>query len=258
VLITGVSPKSIGAALALALATQSPHLLILASRTPSKIQAIARSIHASHPDVTVREVTVDLSSQTSVRTAAAQIHSIIKELSPKTGLDILFNNAGINVSEKRLSKEGIELQFATNHLGPFLLTNLLLPLFFQPEHSPVRKRIVNTSSDAHRISPVRFSDINQEPGVKVEEEDKPRRGLPKGMLREDGRYEPAVAYGASKTANVLMCVQLNKILGKRLRSFALMPGSELSSFATLSEVVMSCLGINAISFSIFWPVPDIR
>jgi NAD(P)-dependent dehydrogenase (short-subunit alcohol dehydrogenase family) len=83
-----------------------------------------------------------------------------------------------------------------------------------------------TSSEAHRISPVRFSDYNLEPGKKVEKEDEPRRGLPKGVLRGGGAYEPAVAYGQSKTANVLFAVGLNQRLNKDgVKSFAVMPGS---------------------------------
>ena len=114
--------------------------------------------------------------------------------------------------------QGIELQFATNHLGPFLLTNLLLPLMNRKS-----ARVINTSSEAHRVSPVRFSYINQTPGVKVDVEDQPRRGMPEGTLRGDGRYEPSVAYGQSKTANVLFSVALS---GRGVKSFAVMPGSK--------------------------------
>ena len=62
----------------------------------------------------------------------------------------------------------------------------------------------------------------------MEKEDEPRRGLPKGILRNGGRYEPDVAYGQSKTANVLFAVGLNGRLGKGkgVESFAVMPGSK--------------------------------
>ncbi len=181
-------------------------------------------IHSSYPEVKIREVVIDLSSLASVRTAAALVHEIIARDGAGKGIDVLFNNAGINLSERKLSPEGIELQFATNHLGPWLFTNLLLPLFSLPVQQSTRKRVVNTSSEAHRISPIRFSDVNQTPGAKVESEDEPRRGMPEGILRADGRYEPAVAYGMSKTANVLMAVGLNR---RGVKSFAVMPGSEL-------------------------------
>jgi len=235
VLITGVSPKSIGEGLALALAAHSPSLLILASRTLSKIHAVAAGIHASNPHVNVQEVVVDLSSLKSVREAAERCKEILE--GEGRGIDVLFNNAGINISERRLTEEGVEMQFATNHLGPFLLTALLLPFMKTGNRGA---RVVNTTSEAHRISPVRFSDvgsfpfrmkqkltapvpqINQTPGAKVELEDQPRRGMPEGILRGDGRYEPSVAYGQSKTANVLFAVGLNR---RGVKSFAVMPGS---------------------------------
>lgn len=156
VLITGVSPRSIGEGLALALAAHQPGLLILASRTLSKIQAVTWTIHVSHPHVEVEEVVVDLSSLKSVRVAAESCKKILERKG--RGLDVLFNNAGINISERRLAADsGVEMQFATNHLGPFLLTNLLLPFMKTGKGGA---RIINTSSEAHRISPVRFSDVS--------------------------------------------------------------------------------------------------
>ncbi len=103
VLITGVSPNSIGEALATALAAHQPRLLILTSRTLSKIQAITQIIHASYPQVQIQEVVVDLSSLKSVRKAAGQIKKIVER--EERGIDVLFNNAGINISERRLSEE---------------------------------------------------------------------------------------------------------------------------------------------------------
>lgn len=155
VLITGVSPNSIGEGLALALAAYQPGMLILASRTPSKIQVISQTIHASHPSVNVQEVVVDLASLKSVREAAECCKRILEK--EGRGLDVLFNNAGVNLSERRLTEGGVEMQFATNHLGPFLLTNLLLPFMCTRKGGA---RVVNTSSEAHRISPVRFSDVS--------------------------------------------------------------------------------------------------
>ena len=97
---------------------------------------------------------LDLAAQISIRSAAAEIKNLIGE----GHIDVLFNNAGINVSERRLTAEGIELQFGTNHLGPFLFTNLLMPLLLGKGMGKEEGRVVMTSSEAHRISPVRFSD----------------------------------------------------------------------------------------------------
>ena len=88
-----------------------------------------------------------------MRDGAAEITRLVG----KAGIDGLFNNAGMFSGTRKLVKggikgEGLEVVFATNHLGPFLLTNLLMPLLHEGS------RIVMTSSEAHRISPFRFSD----------------------------------------------------------------------------------------------------
>jgi NAD(P)-dependent dehydrogenase (short-subunit alcohol dehydrogenase family) len=114
-----------------------------------------------------------------VRKAAAQITTIIHGGS----LDLLFNNAGINISQRKLTEDGIERQFATNHVGPFLLTNLVMSLLVKGGG-----RVVNVSSEAHRISPVRFSDWNLEPRKEVPVDEEPRRGMPEGILRGGGGY----------------------------------------------------------------------
>jgi NAD(P)-dependent dehydrogenase (short-subunit alcohol dehydrogenase family) len=107
--------------------------------------------------VNLKTVLVDLSDLKSVRDAVGEIGMLVREAkgSGGKGIDGLFNNAGINSSQRRLTKEGVELQFGTNHLGPFLLTNLLMPLLLVNEGG---SRIVMTSSEVHRISPMRFSD----------------------------------------------------------------------------------------------------
>ena len=153
-MVTGVSPNSLGEAISLSLASQSPGLLILASRTRSKLDSIVSQIHSKYPNVLVTTVLLDLAAQISSRSAAAEIKNLIGE----GHIDVLFNNAGINVSERRLTAEGIELQFGTNHLGPFLFTNLLMPLLLGKGMGKEEGRVVMTSSEAHRISPVRFSD----------------------------------------------------------------------------------------------------
>ncbi|KAH7393219.1 hypothetical protein BKA64DRAFT_709571 [Cadophora sp. MPI-SDFR-AT-0126] len=239
VVITGVSPSSIGSGLALAIASQSPSLLILASRTLSNIQTVTSAILAVYPSTPIKAVTLDLSDLHSVRAAAEEIGTIIGERK----IDVLFNNAGINVSWRELTKEGYEAQFATNHLGGFLLTNLLLPMMLkvpasdisqhdiQPSDTPSpKRRIINTASEAHRISPIRFSDLHQTPGVRVPPEEQPRRGMPEGVLRGGEGYEPAVAYGQSKTANVLFSVELNRMFaGMGVGSWAVSPGNIMTN-----------------------------
>lgn len=224
---------SLGSTLVATLHAQSPALLILLSRTTSKIHSVISTL-PFNLSTKIEIVEVDLSSQASVRLAVKTITTLLEQ--QKKGIDLIFNNAGINISSHTLSPEGIELQFATNHIGPFLLTNLLLPLLVSSKNTTGQKRIVVTSSEAHRISPIRFSDINLTlPISQLPKDEQPRRGLPEGILKNDGGYESAIAYGQSKTANVLFCVSLNERLlaeGRgSVKSLAVMPGSTYSCFS---------------------------
>ncbi|CAN8097093.1 unnamed protein product [Discula destructiva] len=252
ILVTGPSPGSIGEATVLALARDSPALLLLASRSQAKLDAVAASCReilaatdASNqepgkgkpPSTGVKTVVLDLLSLDSVRSAAAEITRLTDHL------DILINNAGISTNKLRYSAVEIESQFATNHLGHFLLTSLLLPLML---HASPGARIVNVSSRAHRLSPVRFSDINFEDevggpkrgtiGVPKEEQFPPKVPTWTTARASDG-FPGFIAYGQSKTANILFTVELKRRLkDKGVDSFAVHPGEIMSNLANPDEL----------------------
>ncbi|CCC09561.1 hypothetical protein SMACR_03592 [Sordaria macrospora] len=225
ILVTGVSPKGIGAATAFACASQAPDLLILASRTKSKLEAVGDQIRKKFPDTRVELVTMDLSSQQSIRQAVTEITSLTSKL------DILVNNAAINATTRQTTPEGLEMTFGTNHIGTFLFTNLLLPLLrnaakANDPSSPSATRIVSLASAGHRLSPIRFSDYNFEPKQVPPEEDylKP---LPGSFARctADG-YNGMVTYGQSKTANILFTMYLQRHLaGQGIGAYTLHPGT---------------------------------
>lgn len=222
VLITGVGPNGIGEGTAVAFASQKPNLLILASRTGEKLQAVAKKIEDSYPGVRVEIVLLDLSSQKSIREAAASVEKLTDTL------NILVNNAGLTIYERRKTAEGIELQFGTNHIGPFLFTNLLLPLLVRAAEkaSPGSTRIVNVSSAGHRLSPIRFHDYNLEGKPIPPEEDHYKPLLPAFARTTDDGYNGIVAYAQSKTANILFSLYLQEHLRSRgIASYALHPGS---------------------------------
>lgn len=228
VLITGVSPESIGEATAHAIASQHPARLFLASRTRSNIDSVANNIRDRFPATPLHPLTVDLSSQTSVRQAAAEFNASASKL------DILINNAGIMaVAERTLSDDGIELQFATNHIGHFLFTNLVLDkMRVAAKESGERgtTRIINISSNGHRFSPVRFDDWNFEgKDVPIEQQPDVERLMGRiGSINWTNGYEKFVAYGQSKTANILFSLYLREELAKEgILSFSVHPGSKI-------------------------------
>jgi NAD(P)-dependent dehydrogenase (short-subunit alcohol dehydrogenase family) len=152
ILTTGPSSASIGATFVETIAHAQPALLILAGRSTSKLQQTADAITKENSSVPVRLLQLELGSLAAVKRAAAEVNS----WSDVPYIDVLVNNAGIMATDFALSPEGYESQFATNHLGHFLFTNLIIDKILASS-SP---RIVNVSSDGHRLSPIRWADTN--------------------------------------------------------------------------------------------------
>lgn len=160
VLITGPSQGGLGAETAFSLAAASPALIILAGRSLSKIQPVIDEIKSLHPTVATRFISLDLGSQVSVRESAVIINASVEKI------DYLINNAAIMSCPFSKTVDGIESQFGTNHIGHFLLTNLILGKILAAGEGA---RIVNVSSSAHNQSDVRFDDWNFE--VRVDKAD---------------------------------------------------------------------------------------
>ncbi|KAF4436888.1 hypothetical protein F53441_13155 [Fusarium austroafricanum] len=196
-LITGPSPNGMGSATACALATESPHTLILLARSKAKYQSVIDKIHEINAAVNVKFIETDLASLASVRKAAETILAD-KDI---TTIDAIFNNAGVITNELDHTPEGFESQFVINHLSHFLLTNMLMPRLL----TSTMPRVVNISSLGHKYSEPTFEDPH---------------------YRNDDKYNPADAYAQSKGAQILFSVALNKRFGsKGLRSFAVQPGN---------------------------------
>ncbi|KAI0165515.1 NAD(P)-binding protein [Xylariaceae sp. FL1272] len=195
-LLTGPSPGSIGAECVVSLAAEAPAMLILLGRSKVKIQPTIDAVKAVDAKIEIRTVEVELSSLDSVRAAAKTIlydDSITK-------IDVVINNAGIMACPKKLTRDGIESQFAINHLSHFLLTNLIMPKIQHPGG-----RLINVTSSAHRYQGVRFLDPN---------------------FSAPDSYSEFGAYGQAKSANILFSVALNQRLAARgVRAFAPTPGS---------------------------------
>jgi NAD(P)-dependent dehydrogenase (short-subunit alcohol dehydrogenase family) len=190
-IVTG-GASGIGAETARALAHAGAHVTI-AARDVEAAGLVARDIVLSSGNDNVQVAPLDLTEEFSLRNFAATW------LGP---LDILVNNAGVMaIPELELSFDGHEMQFATNHLGHFALTVALHQALAVAENGA---RVVVVSSNAHHLSPVVFSDIDF----------------------ENREYDPWLAYGQSKTANVLHAVEITRRWGyEGILANALNPGA---------------------------------
>ncbi|KAH0841143.1 hypothetical protein AYO21_11436 [Fonsecaea monophora] len=228
ILITGVNRKGIGYTTAESFASQSPRLLILAGRSTAKLQECIDDLKAAYPDVEYRSLQVDLSSQKSVRKAAAEVLA----WTDVPAIDIVINNAGImNIPERTMTEDGVELTMATNHVGHFLLTNLIMPkILAAASGKKGAVRIVNLASMGVYVAAVPLSDMGYERPVReLPDAERPNLAIMQAhnlVVDDTMAYIPTAAYGASKTAAVLFSVGLNQRLFEKhgVLSVAVNPG----------------------------------
>src|SRR3989442_6640824 len=147
-LITGGN-SGIGKATALGLARMGASVVIV-SRSKEKGEAALTEIIAKSGNQNVELMLADMSSQDSIRRLASDFKARHERL------HLLVNNAGVYLTRRTTTVDGFESTFATNHLGPFLLTNLLLDLLKASSPS----RIVNVSSHCHNDSMVNFEELH--------------------------------------------------------------------------------------------------
>ena len=189
VVVTGAS-AGLGVETVRAVAAHGATVVGIARDTAKAEKALAEA--GAEGDIQVREA--DLASFASIRsfTDAFLADGLDR-------IDVLINNAGIMACPQGATADGFELQFGTNHLGHFLLTNRLLPLL----RTGPPARIVNLSSAGHQFGPTDPDDPNF----------------------ESTPYDPWLAYGRSKTANILFAVELDRRLGASgVRATAIHPG----------------------------------
>lgn len=146
-LVTGAS-SGIGKEIALALAKTGAHV-IMVCRNTDKGNCALKDIKQQSGSTSIDLLTADLSSQSEIRLLSKMIYERY------SNLHVLINNAGVVLSKKTLSADGIEMTLATNHLGPFLLTHLLLDLLKKSAPS----RIINISSNIHKWAKVDLTDL---------------------------------------------------------------------------------------------------
>ncbi|CAH1261988.1 RDH12 [Branchiostoma lanceolatum] len=167
--------------------------IILACRDLTRAQKAADNIKEETKNENIIVHQLNLASLASVRSFAQKINETEEQL------NILINNAGVMAPPKMQTDDGFELQFGVNHLGHFLLTNLLLDLLKKSTPS----RVVNVSSYAHNSGRLNFDDLQW----------------------EKRQYDPANSYGDSKIANVFFTRELaRKLEGTGVTTYSLHPG----------------------------------
>lgn len=190
VIITGAN-SGIGFETAKALAEQGAKV-VMACRDATRAESALQSLKQDLPKAQVQLMSLDLACFESIRAFAASFQSQFQRL------DVLVNNAGLFPMTEQNTADGFEMQFGVNHLGHFLLTNLLLPEL-KAAHGA---RVINVASMMHQLGKI---DFNSFKGEKA--------------------YKPLTAYGQSKLANVLFTRELAKrYADDGISSFSLHPG----------------------------------
>jgi len=197
--VTGAN-TGLGYETATALAAKGAHV-VLAVRNIEKGKAAADLIARAHPGASVAIQELDLTSLDSVRAAADQLRA------DHDSIDLLINNAGVMMTPKATTKDGFELQFGTNHLGHFALTNLLLDRVLAAPGS----RVVTVSSVGHRFA---------------------RNGIRFDDLQWERSYSRVGAYGQAKLANLMFTYELQRRLqGTNTMAVAAHPGGSNTELA---------------------------
>jgi len=209
VVVTGAS-SGLGEVTARKLAWKDAHV-VLAVRDVAKGHVSAQRIRAAVPSARVEVRELDLSSLQSVRAFAATLAT------DAPTLDLLVNNAGIMQTPAKKSADGYELQLATNHLGHFALTGLLLEALGQGD----RPRVVTLSSTEHKGGRIDFDDLQLERS-----------------------YAPRKAYQQSKLANALFGIELDRRLraaGSPILSVLAHPGYSATNLQSTGPTGVAAL-----------------
>ncbi|WP_326670226.1 oxidoreductase [Streptomyces sp. NBC_01257] len=200
IVVTGAN-SGLGLATTRALARRGGHV-ILAVRDEEKGRRAVADLTAGQPDARLEVRRLDLADLDSVRSFADRLHA------DRGRLDVLVNNAGVMAPPRTLSPQGHEVQFASNHLGHFALTGLLLDLLGAGSDP----RVVTVSSANHRKARIHFDDLTGE-----------------------RRYTPMGFYNQSKLANAVFGHELHRRLtaaGSPVRSLLAHPGYAATGLQT--------------------------
>ncbi|RSK26131.1 SDR family oxidoreductase [Bacillus sp. HMF5848] len=191
IIVTGAN-SGMGKATAIQMA-KTGATVIMACRNKDRGEAALKDVRNQSGNSSVELMLCDLGSLESIRSFCESFKEKYNRL------DVLINNAGVILPGRHETKDGFELQFGVNHLGHFLLTNLLLESLIKSAPS----RIINVSSGAHKVGKIHFEDINL-----------------------TTNYSLWRAYAQSKLANILFTYELSeRLAGTGVTVNCLHPGA---------------------------------
>jgi len=221
ILITGAT-GGIGKATAFQLA-EKQHRITILGRNKEKLLATQKEIISQTGNRSIQILKCDLSSLNDIRKAISIFQN------KNSHLDILISNAGVSPGVRQETIDGFEMNFAVNHLAPFLLINLLLPTLKKGTNS----RIVIVASDAYTMSDKDMSDLNW----------------------EKRPYKMMTTYGTSKLYNIYFMLELaNRLKEVNITVNALHPGIVKSQLFDTATGIMGFF--NKIGASLFYITPE--
>jgi NAD(P)-dependent dehydrogenase (short-subunit alcohol dehydrogenase family) len=187
--------------------------VVLLCRSAARAEAARADLAGSVEGASLDVVRCDLGLQADVRRAAAEIGDRLDRL------DVLVNNAGLTIRAREVTAEGHDVMLAVNHLGPFLLTNLLLPLL----EASAPARVVNLASDAHKVGRLRLDDLEAARGYGL-------LGFPR--------------YGETKLMNILFTRELaRRLAGTGVTANAVHPGGVRTNLGAPPRLVGAAVGL---------------
>ncbi|KAJ7196079.1 hypothetical protein GGX14DRAFT_673788 [Mycena pura] len=226
VLITGTSMDGIGFETARVLAKHA-NLVVITGYNSERLQAAEDALNKEFPTARIRPLVLDLSSLAAVRKAAAEVNaypetlnvnSITQNVHHNNLVQVLIHNAAAKVAPFKLTEDNLETQMATDHVGPFLLTKLLVGKMLATANDIHTPRVVFVSSIGHALcAGINFRTL---------------------MHPDPESYDASDAYNQAKAANVLTAIELSKRSRGRINAYSLHPGSVYTNIMQQEAIPM--------------------
>ncbi|KAJ7342460.1 hypothetical protein DFH08DRAFT_239688 [Mycena albidolilacea] len=210
VLVTGTSLNGIGYETALAIAKHAS-LVTITGYNADRLKLTAEAIKKAVPAANIRRMILDLSSLAAIRQATDDFNA-----DPRP-IHVLIHNAAAAIGPFKLTVDGLENQFGTDHVGPFLLTKLLAPKLIAATTPSYTPRVIFVASAAHAFGTgIDFASLEHQDVTK---------------------YNPSLAYFQAKSANILTAIELSKRSKGAINAYSLHPGVIFTNMTQKEESV---------------------